>query len=161
MSKDEFTIRPPRAEDGKNIVPLWRIIAATHYDYDPEFWKWSPDAEQHWEKDFHRLLHRDNMVMFVAEAPDGELVGFIVSEVISPQEIFFAPKRGHIWDLAICPDYRRRGLARRLIENTMEKMKQMGTHDVILHVAIENTAAIALYEKLGMRRIMYRMYKKL
>ncbi len=161
MTKDEYTIRPPRFDEAAKVVALWRISAETHAEFDEEFWQWSSDAEQHWVRHFVELLKRDDMVMFVAEAPGGELVGFIISEVTCPPPIFSATKRGHIWDLVVRPDYRRRGLARRLTEATLERMKRMGAEDVILHVAMKNKPAIALYEKLGMRRIMHRMYKKL
>ena len=47
------------------------------------------------------------------------------------------------------------------MEAVFEQLKVGGAEAVILHVAQANEAAVRLYEKVGMRSVMYRMFKKL
>lgn len=52
-------------------------------------------------------------------------------------------------NLAVHPDYRRRGIARRLTEAVIERAEKRGVPWVALEVRRDNRAAKGLYEKLG------------
>ena len=41
------------------------------------------------------------------------------------------------------------------------QLRERGCDDAVLHVDIRNRAAGRFYEKIGMRRVMSRMYRKL
>ncbi|MGF9563713.1 GNAT family N-acetyltransferase [Neorhizobium sp. JUb45] len=53
--------------------------------------------------------------------------------------------------MGIIPDYRDRGLGRKLILATIEAARVAGMHRVELHAHADNLRAIALYEKVGFR----------
>lgn len=55
----------------------------------------------------------------------------------------------HIEGLAVCPDERRRGIARRLLRTVIERAGRDGTETIALHVSVANRAALALYEEEG------------
>jgi ribosomal protein S18 acetylase RimI-like enzyme len=54
-----------------------------------------------------------------------------------------------IANVAVHPDYRRQGIARRLTEQAIEFARQKGTPSTWLHVREENYGAIRLYQSLG------------
>jgi ribosomal protein S18 acetylase RimI-like enzyme len=54
-----------------------------------------------------------------------------------------------IANVAVHPDYRRQGIARRLTERAIEFARQKGTPSTWLHVREENNAAVRLYQSLG------------
>jgi N-alpha-acetyltransferase 30 len=54
--------------------------------------------------------------------------------------------------LSVDPDCRRLGLGRKLVMQTIEKMREMGADEVILETEITNTAALRLYESIGFLR---------
>ena len=58
--------------------------------------------------------------------------------------------------LAVHPDHRGKGLARRLVENVIELERKAGKKALRLDVIENNTAAEKLYQKLGFRYIQTR-----
>lgn len=91
---------------------------------------------------------------FVAEH-DGRIVGTITyyrdanDEGIGPR---VEPDTAGIRAVAIHPDARGLGLARRLAEAAIDHARADGKRAIVLHTWHEMTAAIALYERLGFRR---------
>lgn len=58
--------------------------------------------------------------------------------------------------IGVDPPYRRRGLATRLIDSGLARLRERGVERCFLEVAAGNRAAIALYEQLGFSRRGYR-----
>ena len=79
----------------------------------------------------------------VVAEQDGRIVGFVVSRATAPDE-------HEILNLAIEPDYRRRGIARALLR---ERIKSGAW---FLEVRESNLPAIRLYESLGFRPVGHR-----
>ena len=70
-----------------------------------------------------------------------------------------------VMNVAVHPDFRRRGIAESLIIRLVEELKTMGSHALMLEVRASNAPAIALYEKLefsqvGCRKNYYRNPKE-
>ena len=55
--------------------------------------------------------------------------------------------------IATAPDAERRGLATRLLDHVLARLKQDGCEDICLEVAIDNVAALALYHRLGFTEV--------
>jgi mycothiol synthase len=60
---------------------------------------------------------------------------------------------GFVNGVGIHPDFRRRGLAKKLMTASIVRAGQNGMTNLILEVDIENKQAIALYEKLGFKHV--------
>ena len=58
-----------------------------------------------------------------------------------------------VMNVAVHPDYRRRGIAEMLINALVTELKNRGSHALMLEVRASNAPAIALYEKLGFRQV--------
>ncbi len=103
-------------------------------------------------RSFRRWLDGDHCVFLVAR--DGErLAGYIL--------VLFnrGTRLARIYSLAVDPDYRGRGLARRLIGAAEEGARDSGRFYMRLEVSSKNTSAIALYETLGYNRFgLYQDY---
>jgi len=72
------------------------------------------------------------------------LVGFAVAQ--REGEI------GYVVTLDVAPQWRRRGLARRLMAEVEAKMRAAGARKMELHVSVENEGAVRFYEGLGYER---------
>ena len=80
---------------------------------------------------------------------DGEkLVGFIVSTVVFED--------AETDDVAVHPDYRRKGIGRELLLKAEEEAVKRGAARAFLEVRVGNGAAFALYEKCGYKTLRRR-----
>jgi [ribosomal protein S18]-alanine N-acetyltransferase len=72
---------------------------------------------------------------------DGELVGYlIISRYVDAW---------HVMNVAVAPDWRRRGVASALLERLFAVTADDGRRGYTLEVRVSNTSAIRLYERLG------------
>jgi len=56
---------------------------------------------------------------------------------------------GHITNLAVRPEFRRRGFARMLLKDLVDYARENGIGSLTLEVRVSNLPAISLYESLG------------
>jgi ribosomal protein S18 acetylase RimI-like enzyme len=59
---------------------------------------------------------------------------------------------GYLQRLAIHPDARRQGMARVLVDDSMQWMRRRGATTAMVNTALDNNAALALYADAGFRR---------
>lgn len=88
--------------------------------------------------------HLDAAAFLVAIA-DGRVVGYVVGAVQSG----FPGPTGHIKDLAVHPNYRRRGIARHLLSEALAHLYSAGAIRSMLEVRASNEPAISLYRSVG------------
>jgi ribosomal-protein-alanine N-acetyltransferase len=82
--------------------------------------------------------------LFLAALKGDLLVGYVVAAANED--------RGHIISLAVRPDCRRQRIGTDLLASLMEHLRSLEVVAVSLEVRADNSAAIALYEKLGFVR---------
>ncbi len=90
------------------------------------------------------LSHLDATAFLLATV-DGALAGYVVADVFAG----FTARKGHIKDLAVGPDYRRRGVASRLLASSLARLRAGGAARVNLEVRRDNDPARNLYEDFG------------
>lgn len=79
-------------------------------------------------------------------AMDGDTVaGYIGSQSVLGE--------ADIMNVAVAPQFRRRGIAEALLGELQQVLKAQGVYCLTLEVRVSNDAAIALYEKLGYREV--------
>lgn len=83
---------------------------------------------------------------YVAVAPDGSWVG-MVGGLLEPE----SPQQAHLVGMWVAPDWRRRGVARRLAAAVIAWAEASGATEIHLWVAEANGSARALYDSLGFR----------
>ena len=88
----------------------------------------------------------DNKLAFWLVAVEGETVaGYIGSQTVLDET--------DMMNVAVHPDFRRKGIAEALILELVDHLRRMGSHCLTLEVRASNAPAIALYEKLDFREI--------
>ena len=98
-------------------------------------------------EDFLEMIAKESVAYYVAEA-DGRIVGGAgVRNILGD---------GEITNVVVDEDYRRRGIARKLLTALMEEGRKLGVTAFTLEVRAGNTAAIGLYESLGFEGVGYR-----
>lgn len=96
-------------------------------------------------------------VYLVAEAAKG-LAGNANGghEIAGYAGVWVVLDEGHITNVAVHPDHRRKGVAAMLLLQLLEAAREKGAKRFTLEVKRTNEAAIALYERYGFRIVGYR-----
>lgn len=63
--------------------------------------------------------------------------------------VWYIMDEGHITNIAIAPNFRRRGLGLKLVEEMINKAIEHHMEHMTLEVRISNVSAIGLYEQIG------------
>lgn len=79
---------------------------------------------------------------------DGLLVGFAIFNSVLDEVTLL--------DIAVHPDWQRRGLAKRLLAATLPELPKRNASRCLLEVRVSNVAAVALYKSLGFDEDGYR-----
>jgi GNAT superfamily N-acetyltransferase len=80
---------------------------------------------------------------------DGELAGFVTTEIDEPPTVFDRPVRLCVGDIYVREPNRGDGLARALIDRAAERARETDCAELALDVDVDNERATAFYEKLG------------
>ena len=88
----------------------------------------------------------DNPLSLWLVALDGETVaGYVGSQSVLDG--------ADMMNVAVYPDYRRKGIARELVTGLMNALVEKGVKSLALEVRVSNAPAIALYEQMGFQQV--------
>ncbi len=85
----------------------------------------------------------------VAQNYAGKIIGYImwrVEKTPSLDSLRYVTK-GHLVSIAVSQEYRKRGVAKALLSNSMATIKKYKIHEYVLEVRVTNYSAIKLYEQ--------------
>lgn len=80
----------------------------------------------------------------VASSEAAEICGFLITQCLGED--------AEILTLGVAPAWRRQGIAHELLADFFARARQAGATRVVLEVAADNAAALALYQSLGFAR---------
>ncbi len=81
---------------------------------------------------------------------NGQVAGMVLNFINDEENEHFKRKRGHTEDISVRRPWRRRGLARSLLAQSLQMFKDEGMEEAALGVDTDNlSGALALYEDLG------------
>lgn len=87
----------------------------------------------------------NKLALWLVAEEDGRVAGYVGSQTVIDES--------DVMNVAVHPDFRRRGIAEKLMEQLVGSLKAMGSHCLTLEVRASNAPAIALYEKLGFQEV--------
>ena len=96
------------------------------------------------EREMRRFAEARGAICVLAEA-DEELAGFCIAHLEGPW--------AYVVTLDVAPEWRRRGLAARLMADVEEQARAGGAGGLGLHVYNGNAGAIRFYERIGYSRV--------
>jgi ribosomal protein S18 acetylase RimI-like enzyme len=125
-----FQVRRFTDGDTEAVVDVWRRSGLLHPDNDPR-------------KDIRRKLK---------VRPDLFLVGTVDDAVVATVMAGYEGHRGCINYLGVLPEHRRRGYARRMLDEAERLLRLDGCPKINLHVRTTNASALSFYERVGFSR---------
>lgn len=122
-----ITIRPYAHTDRDAVVDLWRRCGLARPNNDPF-------------KDIARKLK---------VRPDLFLVALLDTTMVGSVMVGYEGHRGWINYLGVCPNHRRRGIARQMMEQAERLLRLEGCPKINLQVRASNSEALAFYRRIG------------
>lgn len=95
------------------------------------------------------FLLTDYNAISLAAREKGEIIAFAIGRL----DVARGTPYGHVLTLETLPSYRRKGIGENLLRQLEALFAEKGAVESRLEVREDNIAAIALYEKLGYRRV--------
>ncbi|MGC9328141.1 MAG: ribosomal protein S18-alanine N-acetyltransferase [Candidatus Hinthialibacter sp.] len=127
-----FTLRPVKRSDLESILAIERLSFS-----DP----WTRDV---FLSELHPRGYNFNRV--IVEEETGALIGYCFFWIVAGDEV-------QISNIAIHPDFRRRGAAKRLLEEAIQEGRRRQAVSISLEVRESNAAARAFYQKMGFEEV--------
>ena len=84
---------------------------------------------------------KNKLALWLVAEEEGAVAGYIGSQTCTDES--------DVMNVAVHPDFRRRGIAEKLVNALVEELRAIGSHCLTLEVRASNDPAIGLYEKLG------------
>ncbi len=122
----ELTIRELRESDIPSVVEIENISFTI---------PWSKIL-------FFNEIYKQRSIAKVA-VMDKKVIGYICANFVADE--------GHILNLAVHPDFKRKGIAKTLVENILEELKETDCRFLYLEVRASNNTARELYEGFGFK----------
>lgn len=154
-------VRPARPEDADAAAEMMDTLVEQARSYPGRMWAAQDEIVAYWRERFAGELDEDDMIAMVAEDRAGRPVGFVEAKATDSEEIFATSRIGEVWNIFVRRGHRGRGIGRRLMENVFRRQRAKGCDDVVIHVDLGNGPAFEFYRTLGLRAVMYRMYRRL
>jgi len=123
---NKLIIRDMREYDVPSILEIEQISFTT------------PWSEQSFLNEIYKKYAFSRVAVF-----EEKIIGFIC--------VNYLLHESHLLDLAVHPDFRRRGVATVLMDEAMNGLKKMGCVFVYLEVRVSNTGAQKFYERFGFK----------
>jgi mycothiol synthase len=140
--------------EGLEVRPVepyqFRAIWEARQEAYRDHWGFAPGDEQAYRRWLEGPLFRPELWKV---AWDGEQVaGMVLNRINEAEDIKYQRKRGHTQDVFVRRPWRRRGLARALLSQSIKMFLTMGMEETALGVDADNpSGALALYEATGYR----------
>lgn len=146
-----ITIRELRPEDDLNaVLALCRDFFDEYQEHHEEFFDTDNLTDADISGRFRESLESDTSATIIALI-DGKIVGY-ASVVIREQPRFYKVKKvGAISALMVAKEYRRRGIATKLLMESKIYFRRHGIKYYTFYTAVANEAALRLYEKCGLK----------
>jgi len=147
-----------KAKDVDDAVKqLWLALAREMFEIEHFILPSEANANK-WLEFVREGLASGKNLLFVAKSKD-KIVGFALAGVPREPSLDVAEFVGSLNDVYVLPEFRRKGIGKKLSNHCLKKMKDMGVKTVRLTVLSENKAAVRLYEQLGFKVYRYGMLK--
>lgn len=109
-----------------------------------------PPAIAYPREEMASLLRDPRALTLVAEGV-GSILGFASVRTFTQRRLPAPTHGSELVTIDVLPEFRRRGLGRKLYQRVEDRVRSGGGKEIHLHVALGNTAALSLYESLGYR----------
>jgi ribosomal protein S18 acetylase RimI-like enzyme len=160
-----LTIRPAEPGDLPALGRLGGQLVRYHRDLDPLRFMDIANVDEGYARFLGSQLKNPRAVVLCAcrsgGAAGSEIVGYAYGTVEGRDWNALLDAHGVLHDVIVSPTSRREGAGEALITEICKRLRALGAPRVILFTAVQNSAAQALFKKMGFRVTMLEMTREL
>ena len=143
-----------------DIGKLWLEFIRFHQEIDPIFTLVDNALEGFTKEMVRRLMKSPDGLVLVAL--DGEqAVGYSLSEINKSPRGLKRDNYGYVHHIAVTADYRRRGIAEKILGEIMKWFRSKNVKRVELDITTRNQVAYSFWEKHGFTDYMRKLYRRI
>lgn len=157
-----FRVRRAGRADLPLIVERWLELMAAHQAIDPVLYATASHAEGTYRAFVRRHFDKPDSVVLVATDPgDRQVLGYLVGGSGQRAPMFRIRQVGMIFDLAVRPDQRRRGVGRALVDVALAHFRQRGMGYAQVNFDPSNPSASGFWPAQGFDVLLCEAYRPL
>ena len=147
-------ISPATAADVLNVSDLCLRVERQHEEYSPLRWSLRSDVSEKYPQWLSRVISDPQWLVLCAQVPqtdgsDALFAGTLVANLMNEIPIYVCQRYAFIHEIAVLPEFRRRGIAAALLKEARHWAGRQGVSQVRLIAADRNPAAQALFASVG------------
>jgi len=130
-----FTLRPFQPGDLNDVININRVCLPENYS-----------------SYFFMDLYERYPATFIVAVEGNDVVGYIMCRIetgLTSFGLFGITKKGHVVSIAVLPKHQRKSVGTELMKEAMKNMRLYKAKECYLEVRVSNTAATAMYKKMG------------
>ena len=155
----QLLLRTLQKGDYPFIDSCMQDLHTLHVNVCPDLY--APLEHPYSEQDFLNIVEDKKHLTVAAIDETNTIMGFGIATLKEKSGMITGLKTAYIDDIFVRPEYRRKGLAKKIFEALECKAKEQGAKRIDLMVWAFNEPALALYESLGMKPQRYIFEKSL
>jgi ribosomal protein S18 acetylase RimI-like enzyme len=148
MHSGLVAIRNGRLKDRFKALRVWHEFMDYHRRISAMDNELVDKAGELWMQYFERHVRSPKRKALIAEQ-DGQVIGFLLGEIQKRPPIFRAPYQAYVDSIGVVESKRNQGIGGLMMDCFAMWASEKGAPYIMLHVVIENAAAIRFYEKHG------------
>ncbi|MGA2447175.1 MAG: GNAT family N-acetyltransferase [Polyangiaceae bacterium] len=155
----EVLVRSVEAPDVPAVSKLAEALVSYHRDLDPKRYMRIERAAEGYARFLSGEIDNEKAVVLCAIRGDAH-VGYAYGKLEGRNWSLLLDPHGALHDVFVAPSARRQGVAQKLVLETCRRLEKLGAPRVLLHTAVQNREAQALFAKLGFRSTMLEMTRE-
>jgi len=154
-----LVIRPMEQADLPAVSALAGALVRLHHRWDEQRFFLPDQVEAGYAWWLGSQLGEEGVLLLVAQL-DGEVAGYLYATLEERDWGLLRDDCAVLQDIFVDERFRRRGVARRLLEEGLRRLAKLGAPRVVLMSATQNKEAQALFASLGFRATMVEMTRE-
>ena len=153
-----FTVRTATRDDLPGVARLAAQLVRYHHALDPARYLLVEPIEEGYAHFLGAELANPRAVVLAAELTSAPgIVGYAYGRLEPRDWNMLLEAHGALHDVLVAPEARGTGIGGKLVRDMCARLEGLGAPRVILHTAVQNEGAQAVFERAGFRRTMIEM----
>ena len=156
-----ISVRRATADDAAALGRLGALLVRIHHGFDTDrFIAPTKDTQRGYGSFLIGELERRNVLVLAAEEA-GLVIGYAYAGLEGNDWMSLRGPAGVIYDLVVDPERQRQGVGRKLLNEIIAALADLGAPRIVLSTAERNEAAQRFFDSAGFRPTMIEMTREL